>query len=111
MSPGGPLPPPHLHHKIHEFHYVLAGEGQILLGDETMPAGPGVSFYAPPGVLHRFEIIGDRFRILVVTTPASLEQQLVEAFGRLLVRNPADAAKITAVFTGLDFEFPLTRRR
>lgn len=105
MRPGGPIPAPHLHHRIHEFFYVLAGEGQILLGDERNPAGPGVCFYAPPGVPHRFEIIGDRFRALVIATPASLEEQVVEAFGRLFVGTSPDAAKIASVFAGLDIEF------
>ena len=106
MSPGGPLRPPHLHHTIHEFYYVLAGEGEFLLGNETVPAGPGASFYAPPGVLHRFEITGDRFRALVVATPASFELQVVEAFGRMHTAGSLAPAKIAKVFAGLDIEFP-----
>lgn len=107
MNPGGPPTALHRHHKTHEFFYMLAGEGQVLLGDETMPTRPGTFCYVPPGTWHGFEITGDRARALVMGTPAALYQAVVEAFGRLYVGGPPDAAKTASVFAGLDIEFPV----
>jgi quercetin dioxygenase-like cupin family protein len=47
---------PELHR--HEDHvdsfYVLEGDIEFVLGDETMRAGPGTFFAAPPGIVHTF---------------------------------------------------------
>lgn len=106
MDPLAPPVPPHLHRTIHEFVYVLAGEGQILLGDQTMRGQPGVFYYAPPGTMHSFAITGERFRLLLLSTPASAAQAVEEALGRLYLGGSPSPEKTAQVFAGLDIDFP-----
>jgi mannose-6-phosphate isomerase-like protein (cupin superfamily) len=45
---------PHFHRAHVDSFYVLAGELEFLLGDETVAAGPGTLVAAPPGTMHAF---------------------------------------------------------
>jgi len=51
-------PPPHTHSQEDEALYVLEGEVEFLLGEDTIPAGPGSCVYAPRGALHTFKNVG-----------------------------------------------------
>jgi quercetin dioxygenase-like cupin family protein len=53
-EPGfGPIPP-HVHDDHIDSFYVLEGELEFQVGDDTVRAGPGVYVAAPPGVVHGF---------------------------------------------------------
>ncbi len=57
-EPGfGPIEP-HVHDDHTDSFYVLEGELELTIGDETVRAGPGMFFAAPPGVRHGFAIPG-----------------------------------------------------
>jgi mannose-6-phosphate isomerase-like protein (cupin superfamily) len=49
---------PHLHLRHADCFYVLEGELDVLVGDETVRVGPGGSVIVPPGVVHAFTSVG-----------------------------------------------------
>jgi quercetin dioxygenase-like cupin family protein len=78
-SPGGG-PPPHVHEQEDELWYVLDGELEITLGDETFRAATGAFAFAPRGTLHCFRNPLDRpARVLIVFTPGGFEGFFFEA--------------------------------
>jgi quercetin dioxygenase-like cupin family protein len=73
VPPGGG-PPPHIHRNEDETFYVVEGECELLLGDETITAGPGDFVSVPRGTLHRFHNAGDApTRLILTFTPAGIE--------------------------------------
>ncbi|GAC1447809.1 MAG: hypothetical protein PVSMB4_03980 [Ktedonobacterales bacterium] len=56
--PCGGGPPPHVHHKQEEMHYVLEGTFAFLSGDEWITAEAGSFIHIPHGVLHTFRNTG-----------------------------------------------------
>jgi quercetin dioxygenase-like cupin family protein len=57
-EPGfGPIEP-HVHEDHADSFYVLEGEVEFTIGDETRRAGPGTWVAAPSGVRHGFAIPG-----------------------------------------------------
>ena len=42
----------HTHANQDKFYFVIEGEGQFTVGDETRLAGPGVTVWAPAGAPH-----------------------------------------------------------
>jgi len=43
---------PHTHDGADKVYMVLEGEGEFIIGDETMTVGPGHAILAPSGVVH-----------------------------------------------------------
>jgi quercetin dioxygenase-like cupin family protein len=58
VEPGGGVLIPHIHPKMEERFHVLEGEVTFLLGRRRIPAGPGESAVAPPGVRHGYQNTG-----------------------------------------------------
>ncbi len=58
ISPPQGGPPPHIHSQEDETFYVLEGEVEFLLGEDTIEAGAGSCAYAPRGTLHTFKNVG-----------------------------------------------------
>ena len=58
ISPPQGGPPPHTHREEDEVLYVLEGEVEFLLGEDTIPAGAGSYVHAPRGALHTFKNVG-----------------------------------------------------
>ncbi len=75
LPPGqdGPLV---LHrHEPVELYYVLAGEGQVWIGDEAHPVRPGSAVFVPGGVEHGARNTGsETLRILYVFAADSFEE-------------------------------------
>src|SRR5512132_4575472 len=71
-EPGfGPIEP-HVHEDHTDSFYVLEGKIELTIGDETVRAGPGMFFAAPPGVRHGFTIPGpDPARFLNIHAPGT----------------------------------------
>jgi quercetin dioxygenase-like cupin family protein len=65
-DPGyGPVDP-HVHDAHTDSFFILEGEVEFTIGDETVLADPGTWVAAPPGVRHGFSIPGpDRARLNV----------------------------------------------
>jgi len=71
LEPGFGGPDPHVHDDHIDSFYVLDGEPQFLLGDETVRLGPGSFVAAPIGFMHTFANPGpDRARLLNVHAPS-----------------------------------------
>ena len=81
----GNVPPRHIHHREDETFYVLEGEMTFFIGDRTIKATPGTMVYAPRHVPHSFTIDSEQVRILVLNTPAGIE----EFFKELSVPAPS----------------------
>jgi mannose-6-phosphate isomerase-like protein (cupin superfamily) len=61
---------PHSHADHVDSFYVLEGEAEFLMGDETVRLGPGSYVAAPAGVVHGFRNAGDgELRMLNVHAP------------------------------------------
>jgi mannose-6-phosphate isomerase-like protein (cupin superfamily) len=71
LEPGFVGPDPHAHDDHIDSFYVLEGEPQFLLGDETVHLGPGSFVAAPIGFTHTFGNPGlDRARLLNIHAPS-----------------------------------------
>jgi mannose-6-phosphate isomerase-like protein (cupin superfamily) len=88
-SPG---PPPHLHERLTDSFYVLAGTLGVRLGDETHEAPAGSFALIPPGNVHTVSNPSDEpVSFLNISAPGGLERYLRE-----LAANPGDFAAIAA---------------
>jgi quercetin dioxygenase-like cupin family protein len=67
----GPIEP-HVHEDHADSFFILEGEVEFTIGDETTRAGPGTWVAAPPGVRHGFAIPGpDGAHFLNIHAPGS----------------------------------------
>lgn len=57
-------------HREDEVYVVTRGSGQIRVGEETQPVGPGSVIYVAANVEHRFFDVGEDLEILVLFAPA-----------------------------------------
>lgn len=72
-------PPLHVHDHDDEAFYVLSGRGVFVVGDERSELGPGDFVIVPRGAPHALARVGhDDLRMLVICSPAGLEQFFVE---------------------------------
>jgi quercetin dioxygenase-like cupin family protein len=70
LRPGFSGPPPHSHDDHVDSFYVLEGEVEFLVEDETMVLGPGSFVAAPPGVVHTFASGSEHSRLLNIHAPS-----------------------------------------
>ena len=60
----------HTHPEQDKFYFVLEGEGEFTVGEETINAGAGLTVLAPAGVTHGVRNAGtERLVILMGLTP------------------------------------------
>lgn len=72
--PGGPSPALHVHEETDEVIFVLDGELQCTIMEETVTAGPGGTVWIPRGSPHTFEVAGSReVWFLLLYSPAGFE--------------------------------------
>jgi mannose-6-phosphate isomerase-like protein (cupin superfamily) len=68
-------PPPHIHHREDEAFYILEGEVEFHLDNQTIMATPGTFLHSPKGQVHSFINIGRKpAKMLCWTTPAGIEK-------------------------------------
>jgi quercetin dioxygenase-like cupin family protein len=61
----------HTHDDQDKFYFVLEGAGEFQVGEEVKEAGPGITVWAPAGVLHGVTNRGrERLVLLVGIAPA-----------------------------------------
>jgi mannose-6-phosphate isomerase-like protein (cupin superfamily) len=71
ILPPGCAVSPHHHNAIEEIYYILSGDGEMLVGDETRRVGPGDAVYIPKGHRHSLRNDGvEPIRLLLVCGPA-----------------------------------------
>ncbi len=56
----------HTHADQDKFYFVVEGEGEFVVDDETRKAGPGHAVWAPAGVRHGVTNSGTRQLVLLV---------------------------------------------
>jgi uncharacterized cupin superfamily protein len=71
LPPGGRKPPPHIHTNCEEAFYVVEGEIEFFLGDDTVTGRPGCFVHVPGGVSHTFgNAATAHSRLLIMHAPA-----------------------------------------
>ena len=84
VPPGGG-PPPHIHRNEDETFYVVEGQCDFLLGQETVTGGVGDFINVPRGTVHRFHNTGTTpARLILTFTPAGIERFFEETLERAL---------------------------
>jgi quercetin dioxygenase-like cupin family protein len=87
--PGGG-PPPHIHSNEDESLYVIDGEFEFLIGEQTLLAGPGAFAFIPRGSVHRFACVSKTpGRILAIFTPGGMDGFFREAGRPAIDDGPA----------------------
>lgn len=75
LVPPGGGPPPHVHSREDETFYLLEGEIEFRLGDDTITAGSGDFVNVPKGKVHCFRNAGTATaRTILTFTPAGMER-------------------------------------
>jgi mannose-6-phosphate isomerase-like protein (cupin superfamily) len=99
-------PRPHLHRVHVELFYVLDGEFDFFLEDQTVRVGAGTFITVPPGVIHDFRNPGDRpARWLGIAAPGGLEQYFQEVHD-LAVAGQLTEARMRELRLRYDTEEP-----
>ena len=64
-------PPPHIHHREDEAFWVLEGELEVSVGENTFRAGAGSFVHLPKVLLHSYQNVGTGpARFLTLMVPA-----------------------------------------
>ena len=80
VVPGGG-PPPHVHSREDESFYLQQGTLAVQVGGKTLNISAGDFVHMPRGVVHSFKNVGeDTAKLLMVATPAGLENYFAETF-------------------------------
>ena len=73
LFPRHASPPLHTHPQD-ESYIVLEGQLTVQAGDQRFQLMPGATAVVPTGVAHTFRVDSDTAHVLVLSTPAGLEQ-------------------------------------
>ncbi|HYL36401.1 MAG TPA: cupin domain-containing protein [Bryobacteraceae bacterium] len=80
VAPGGG-PPPHVHSREDESFYLQQGTLALQVGGKGLNASAGDFIHIPRGSVHSFKNVGEETaKLLVVATPAGIENFFAEAF-------------------------------
>ena len=81
----------HVHEREDELVYLLEGEIEVTLGDQTMKAVPGVMALLPRGIPHAFTSIGDKpSRLLDTILPGPFDNYFVELAALFAAGEPSE---------------------
>jgi quercetin dioxygenase-like cupin family protein len=106
-SPGGAVPPLHVHHREDEAFYVLEGHYSVFIGDDVVMATPGTWIWGPRDVPHGYQIHSDHGRHLSLTMPGGFEAffEEVAAFATSTADPRQEMTKLAAVAARYGVEF------
>jgi len=69
---------PHYHPRTEEIYYILDGNGEMQVGNETRPVGPGDAIAIPPGARHQIRNTGSVvLKFLCCCAPAYEDEDTV----------------------------------
>jgi len=69
---------PHYHPRTEEIYYILDGHGEMQVGNETRPVGPGDAIAIPPGARHQIRNTGSVvLKFLCCCAPAYEDEDTV----------------------------------
>jgi len=95
----------HVHQRLEETFYVLDGEFEFRIGDETHQATAGASIFVPPGVPHAFANRGPaQSKLLLVMSPPGHDRYFEELADILAADGPPDTEAIAALRKKYDTE-------
>jgi quercetin dioxygenase-like cupin family protein len=77
LFPRHTSPPLHTHPQD-ESYIVLEGQLMVQAGGQRFELAPGAAAVVPMGVAHTFRVDSDTARVLVLSTPAGLEEMVRE---------------------------------
>ena len=87
-------PRPHVHRVHEELFYVLDGEFDFFLEDQTVRVGVGAFVAVPPGVIHDFRNAGvGPARWLGIVAPGGLERYFTEVYDLAVAGQLTDARR------------------
>ena len=93
ISPPGKGVSLHVHEHEDELVYLLDGEIEVTLGDQTMTAVSGVMALLPRGIPHGFVNNSDKpSKLLVTILPGPFDNYFVELAGLYSQGEPSDEA-------------------
>ena len=95
----------HVHRVQEETFYVLEGECEWQIGDETIRAAPGTFVFIPPGVPHNIANVTDKpARVLMTVSPPGHEHYFEELAELVSRSGPPDPEAIGALRRRYDTE-------
>jgi mannose-6-phosphate isomerase-like protein (cupin superfamily) len=98
--------PLHAHSREEEVWYVLEGEIEFTIGDDTVTVGPGAFAYIPRNTPHTFRVLSATARWFGIGTPAGLDLWFFETgvpAGALTLPPPPDGPPdVAAIVASLE---------
>jgi mannose-6-phosphate isomerase-like protein (cupin superfamily) len=95
----------HVHERLEETWYVLAGELEFRLGDKTFNATAGATVFVPPRLPHAFANRTDApATFLLITSPPGHDRYFDELAAILAVEGPPDSEAIAELRRRYDTE-------
>jgi quercetin dioxygenase-like cupin family protein len=77
--PAGHGPPLHVHRHETEIFYILEGEFEVRIGDQTVPALPGAIVVGPRDIPHTFRNVGTTDgRLLLTVIPGRFANYFID---------------------------------
>ena len=70
----GAEPPAHTHTREDEAYYIIKGSIRYTVGDDLITVHDGEYVYLPKDVPHKFELITEQAEVLMLISPAGLDQ-------------------------------------
>ncbi len=96
-------PPMHVHEREEEAFYVLSGRGVFVVDDDRRELGAGDFVLVPRGAPHALARLGEEaLRMLVITSPAGLEQFFVEVQRRESDGTPMNEGDVVSLAADFD---------
>jgi len=90
-------PPPHIHRREDEAFYIIEGLFTVSIDGQQLTAGPGSWVRLAKGSLHYFKNVGTSTgRMLILATPAGLDEFFLEAGRDADVSKPEDGVATDA---------------
>ena len=95
----------HVHERLEETWYMLEGELEFRLAEETVCAGAGACVFVPPQVAHAFaNRTQEPARFLLITSPAGHDRYFDELAEILAADGPPDSEAIAELRCRYDTE-------
>jgi quercetin dioxygenase-like cupin family protein len=94
----------HVHQNEDELYYILDGEAEFVIGEETHAGFPGTLVFVPRGMPHHLKVTSGALRALLILTPPGFERFLIEhsTDARSLTRPPVGPSVAPALGTPTD---------
>jgi quercetin dioxygenase-like cupin family protein len=106
-------PPPHIHTREDESFYLLDGEINYTVGNETFNARRGDWIFLPRNIVHSFQVQTDKAEVLIHLSPGGFEEyfkEMSEPAQALVIpphpQGPPDVKRIVETAARYGVKFP-----